>query len=53
VRARVSGVMERAYFESLARDEGCDYCAGQRPAASHAPDLNVIYFRLECQAPSL
>jgi GR25 family glycosyltransferase involved in LPS biosynthesis len=43
VRARVSGVMEHAYFESLARDECCDYCAGRRPVTSLAPDLNAIY----------
>jgi hypothetical protein len=39
VRARVSGVMEHAYFEALARDEGCDYCAGRRQVARLAPDL--------------
>jgi len=43
VRARVSGVMEHAYFEALARDEGCDYCAGRRQVARLAPDLAAIY----------
>ena len=35
--------MEHAYFEALARDEGCDYCAGRRHAARLAPDLAAIY----------
>jgi hypothetical protein len=35
--------MEPAYFESLARDERCDYCAGRRQVATLAPDLNAIY----------
>jgi hypothetical protein len=35
--------MEHAYFESLARDERCDYCAGRRRVATLAPDLNAIY----------
>jgi hypothetical protein len=35
--------MGHAYFESLARDEGCDYCAGRRQVATLAPDLNAIY----------
>ncbi len=43
VRARVSGVMEHACFEALARDEGCDYCAGRRQVARLAPDLAAIY----------
>jgi hypothetical protein len=43
VRARVSGVMEHAYFESLARDERCDYCAGRRHGGKLAPDLTAIY----------
>ncbi len=43
VRARVSGIMEHAYFEALARDEGCDYCAGRRQVARLAPDLAAIY----------
>jgi hypothetical protein len=43
VRARVSEVMEHAYFESLARDERCDYCAGRRHVGTLAPDLTAIY----------
>src|SRR2546428_607922 len=43
VRARVSGIMEHAYFGALARDEGCDYCAGRRQVARLAPDLAAIY----------
>jgi hypothetical protein len=35
--------MEHAYFESLARDERCDYCAGRRHVATLAPNLNAIY----------
>jgi hypothetical protein len=35
--------MERAYFEPLARDEWCDYCAGRRHVATLAPDLTAIY----------
>jgi hypothetical protein len=35
--------MEPAHFESLARDEWCDYCAGRRQVATLAPDLNAIY----------
>jgi hypothetical protein len=37
------GVMEHAYFESLARDERCDYCAGRRHVGTLAPDLTAIY----------
>ena len=43
MRARVSGVMEHAYFESLARDERCDYCAGRRHVGLLGPDLIAIY----------
>jgi hypothetical protein len=35
--------MEHAYFESLARDERCDYCAGRRQVTTLAPGLNAIY----------
>ena len=35
--------MEHAYFESLTREEGCDYCAGRRRAAALAPGLTAIY----------
>ena len=41
--AGVSEVMEHAYFEALARDEWCDYCAGRRHAATLAPGLTAIY----------
>ena len=41
--AGVSGVMEHAYFEALARDEWCDYCAGRRHVATLAPGLTAIY----------
>jgi hypothetical protein len=37
------GVMEHAYFEFLARDERCDYCAGRRHVGKLAPDLTAIY----------
>jgi hypothetical protein len=37
------GVMEHAYFEFLARDERCDYCAGRRYVGTLAPDLTAIY----------
>ena len=43
VRARVSGVMEHAYFELLPREEWCDYCAGRRHVATLAPNLTAIY----------
>ena len=43
VQAGVSGVMEHAYFEALAREEWCDYCAGRRRAATLAPGLTAIY----------
>jgi hypothetical protein len=43
VPAGVSGLMEHAYFEALARDEWCDYCVGRRYAATLAPDLAAIY----------
>ena len=43
MRARVSGVVEHAYFESLARDDGCDYCVGRRHVGTLAPDLTAIY----------
>ena len=39
----MSGVMEHAYFESLAREEWCDYCAGRRHVATLAPNLTAIY----------
>jgi len=35
--------MEHAYFESLARDAQCDYCAGRRQVTTLAPGLNAIY----------
>src|SRR6266516_7342438 len=35
--------MEHAYFESLAREERCDYCAGRRHVGTLAPDLTAIY----------
>jgi len=35
--------MEHAYFESLARDERCDYCTGRRQVTTLAPGLNAIY----------
>jgi hypothetical protein len=35
--------MEHAYFEALARDEWCDYCAGRRRVAALAPGLTAIY----------
>jgi hypothetical protein len=35
--------MEHAYFESLARDERCDYCAGRRHVGLLGPDLIAIY----------
>ena len=43
VRARVSGVMEHAYFELLPREEWCDYCTGRRHVATVAPNLTAIY----------
>jgi len=43
VPAGVSGVMEHAYFEALAREKWCDYCAGLRRAATLAPGLTAIY----------
>ena len=39
----MSGVMEHAYFESLARNKRCDYCADRRQATTLAPGVNAIY----------
>src|SRR5215470_4656641 len=35
--------MEHAYFESLARNERCDYCAARRQVTTLAPVVNAIY----------
>jgi hypothetical protein len=41
--------MEHAYFESLARDARCDYCAGRRHMRTLAPDLTDAIYCISLQ----